>query len=291
VVFSGTVNDIANGIFDDSAVPPATTAPAAPTGLSAAGGTGEVTLTWSAVSNATSYNVYYATSTGVSKTTGTKIASVSTPYVHTGLTSGTTYYYVVTAVNSAGESSASPQKSATTASSPPVATVPAAPGSVSAAGGTKQVTLTWKAVNSATSYNIYYAQASGVTTATGTKIANVASPAVQTGLADSTTYFYIVTAVNSIGESAASAETSATTSATAPATCVACHAVPPASGAHTYHVKTKGYSCDKCHGAGYSSSAATAATHRNGVTDLSSSSGWDSSSQSCSNSCHGKKNW
>lgn len=99
--------------------------------------------------------MYFATSPGVTKTSVTKIASVTSPYVQTGLAAGTTYYYVVTAVNSAGESATSAQASAGTASTPPVPTAPDAPAGVIATGGTNQVTLSWGAVSTATSYNVY----------------------------------------------------------------------------------------------------------------------------------------
>jgi len=72
-----------------------------------------VSISWSSVSGATSYNIYWSTTSGVTKTTGTKITGGTSPYAHTGLTNGTTYYYVVTAVNSYGESSESSQVSAT----------------------------------------------------------------------------------------------------------------------------------------------------------------------------------
>lgn len=217
VIFSGNVSDIANGIFDGGALPPTASAPAAPTGLNAVGGTGQVTLSWSSVSNATSYNVYYAATSGVTTASSTKVTSVSAPYIQTGLAAGTTYFYVVTAVNSTGESAASAQASATTAAAQPVPTVPAAPTGVIASGGTNQVAISWSAVSSATSYNVYYATTSGVTTTNGTKIANATSPAVQTGLAAGTAYYYIVTAVNSVGESAASNQVAATTLAAVPA--------------------------------------------------------------------------
>ena len=216
VIFSGSVSDIANGIFDGGSLPPTASAPVAPTGLTAIGGTGQVTLSWASVSNATSYNVYYATTSGVTTASGTKLSSVSAPHVQTGLTAGTTYFYVVTAVNSSGESAASAQVSAGTASAPPEPTVPAAPASVTATGGTNQVALSWGAVSSATSYNVYYATTSGVTKANGTKITDVTSPAVQTGLAAGTAYYYIVTAVNNVGEGAASNQVAATTLAAVP---------------------------------------------------------------------------
>lgn len=47
------------------------------------------------------FNIYWGPSPGVTKATGTKIANVTSPYEHTGLTNGTTYYYVVTAYDTA----------------------------------------------------------------------------------------------------------------------------------------------------------------------------------------------
>ena len=87
-------------------------APSAPTGVIATAGSGQVSISWTSVSDATSYNIYWSTTSGVTKTTGTKLTGVTNPYDHTGLTNGTTYYYVVTAVSSYGESSESSQVSA-----------------------------------------------------------------------------------------------------------------------------------------------------------------------------------
>ena len=88
-------------------------APSAPTGVTADAGNGQVSVSWTSVSDATSYNIYSSTTSGVTKLTGTKLTNGTSPYSHTGLTNGTTYYYVVTAVNSYGESSESSQVSAT----------------------------------------------------------------------------------------------------------------------------------------------------------------------------------
>lgn len=86
---------------------------AAPTGVTAAAANGEVTISWDTTSGATSYNLYWLTTTGVTKTNGNKITGAISPYTHTGRTNDTTYYYVVTAVNSLGESVESVQVSAT----------------------------------------------------------------------------------------------------------------------------------------------------------------------------------
>jgi len=294
-------------------VTPTGSAPSAPTGVTATAGNGQVSISWSPVSGATSYNIYWSTATGVTKTTGTKLTGATSPYTHTGLTNGMTYYHVVTAVNSYGESSESNQVSATPSStatsdttapsSPSVsinsgassttstsvtlalsatdtvgvtgycakessttpssndscwtsvtsttsysATVaftldsvgdntktvyvwfkdaagnisasandsitlgsaPSAPTGVSATAGSGQVSVSWSSVSGATSYNIYWSTTSGVTKTTGTKITGGTSSYTHTGLTNGTTYYYVVTAVNSYGESSESSQVSGT---------------------------------------------------------------------------------
>ncbi len=185
--------------------------PAAPTGLSASPGDGEVTLTWGVVSGATNYNLYFSTTTGVTKTTGTKIANATLPYTHAGRSNGTTYHYIVTAENAGGEGPAS-----TAASATPQVLAPAAPTGIGAAAGDGQATVTWNAVTGASSYNIYFATSPGVTTAGGTKITGVASPYVHTGRQNGTTYYYKVTAQNTGGESPLSVEASVTPQVSVP---------------------------------------------------------------------------
>ena len=72
---------------------------------------GRPTITWDAVTGATSYHIYWSTTSGVTKGTGTKISGVTSPYIHSGRNNGTTYYYVVTAVNIHGESNTSAEDS------------------------------------------------------------------------------------------------------------------------------------------------------------------------------------
>ena len=164
-----------------------------------------MTVSWSAVSGATSYNLYWSNSSGVTTSTGTKTTSVTSPYIHSSLTNGIPYYYIVTAVNAGGESSASSQASAT-----PQVSAPSAPTGVGAVAGNAQVTVSWSAVSGATSYNLYWSNSSGVTTSTGTKTTSVTSPYIHSSLTNGIPYYYIVTAVNAGGESSASSQASAT---------------------------------------------------------------------------------
>jgi hypothetical protein len=87
-----------------------------PTGvIGADGGSGTTTITWNSVTGATSYNIYYATTSGVTVGGGgvTQLSNVTSPYSHTGLVDFTPYYYIVTSVNGMGESVASSEVSAT----------------------------------------------------------------------------------------------------------------------------------------------------------------------------------
>lgn len=191
---------------------PSPTAPGAPSSVTANAGDNSVTLNWSPVAGATSYNVYYGTAPGVTKAAGTKVSGVQSPSSITGLSNGTTCYFVITAVNSAGESAESAERSATPSAAPP----PAAPVNVRAAAGDGRVTISWDPASGATSYNIYRGTTSGVTKATGTKISGVTSPSDVAGLANGTTYYFVVTSENADGESAESFEVSARPAATPP---------------------------------------------------------------------------
>ena len=80
---------------------------------------GQVTLTWSAVAGATSYNVKRSQSSGSETTTITNITGTS--YTDTTVLNGQTYYYVVSAVNAGGEGPPSNEVSATPPIPPPPA--------------------------------------------------------------------------------------------------------------------------------------------------------------------------
>jgi fibronectin type 3 domain-containing protein len=181
------------------------TPPPAPTGLTAAPGNAQVTLNWNASSGASSYNVKRSTTNGGPYTT---IATgvTSTNFTNTQLVNGTTYFFVVSAVNSAGESGNSNQASATPQN---VQTPPPAPTGLTAAPGNAQVTLNWNASSGASSYNVKRSTTSGgpyTTIATGV----TSTSFTNTGLTNGTTYFFVVSAVNSAGESGNSNQASAT---------------------------------------------------------------------------------
>jgi len=77
-----------------------------PTITSVVAGDTQNTISVSAVGGASSYNLYWKTSAGVT-TSDTKITGITSPHLHSSLSNGTTYYYVATAVVSGVETSIS----------------------------------------------------------------------------------------------------------------------------------------------------------------------------------------
>ena len=161
-------------------------APVVKIGHSAA--SGKPMLTWNAVSGATAYKVYRATSkSGTYSLLGTVTA---TNYTNTGAKAGTTYYYKVKAVNSAGESAYSNVVSGR-------ATVTTLTMGHSSTSGKPQ--LTWKAVSGAASYKVYRATSkNGAYTVINT---TKALTYTNVGAALGTTYYYKVEALNAAGKS------------------------------------------------------------------------------------------
>lgn len=214
------------------------TVPATPTGLAATPGNNQVGLTWSSASGATSYNVKRSTTSGGPYST---IGSpTATSFTDTTAVNGITYFYVVSGVNAAGQSADSTQVSAT-----PQAPPPPTPTSLAATPGNNQVGLTWSASSGATSYNVKRS------TTSGGPYSTIGSPTAtsftDTTAVNGTTYFYVVSAVNSGGESANSTQVSATPTLPVPSTPTGLAATPgdsqvgltwsASSGAASYNVK------------------------------------------------------
>jgi hypothetical protein len=191
-----------------------TTIPAAPTGVSATAGNAQVAIAWMASSGATSYHVKRATA---SAGPFTQVAApTSTTFTDMGLSNGTTYFYVVSALNTAGESGNSTAASAkptapTQPNPPPQSQIPTVPTSLVATAGNAQISLSWAISSGATSYHVKRS------TTTGGPYTQVSAPTTTSfsdvSLNNGTKYFYVVSALNSSGESANSAQASATPAA------------------------------------------------------------------------------
>jgi hypothetical protein len=182
-------------------------APEAVTGLAATAGNAEVNLAWNPSSGATGYYVKRSTTSGAEAQIA---AATGTGYSDTSVTNGTKYFFVVSAYNSYGVSADSGEVSATPQAQ---ATIPATPTGLVATAGDTAVNLAWTAVSGATSYHVKRSKTSGG------GYAQVGAPTAaaffDSGLTDGTTYFYVVSAVNSAGESTNSTEASATPAALA----------------------------------------------------------------------------
>jgi hypothetical protein len=204
------IHAVLSGIFLGGGASSAPTSPGAPTALGATAGNGQVALSWTAPdsdggSAITGYRIYRGTVAGGESDTGITVAGTS--YTNTGLTNGTTYYFKVSAVNAVGEGSLSNEASATPG------TVPSAPlGLTATPHRSKGVVLNWSVPTSTgglaiTGYRIYRS------TATGTEVLYVSVGAILTYRDTTTTkgvrYFYMVAAVNAVGEGSRSNEASA----------------------------------------------------------------------------------
>jgi fibronectin type 3 domain-containing protein len=200
-----------SAVSSEVSATPQVPAPGAPTNLAATASDAQVSLTWSAVSGATSYDIYRSTTKGGEGTTPYLTGVTISSYTNSGLTDGTTYYYEVSAVNAGGQSPVSSEVSAT-----PQVPAPGAPTNLAATAGDTQVSLTWSAVTGATSYDIYRSTTKGGEGSTPYLTGVTTNSYTNTGLTDGTTYYYEVSAVNAGGQSGVSNEASATPQVPAP---------------------------------------------------------------------------
>jgi hypothetical protein len=106
------------GVAADAAGNLVTALPSAPTGLQAVAANGQVSLSWNAVTGATSYILYMATIPWTTWTSNLPGAMkheglTAITFLHDGLPNGTTHYFAVSAVGPDGEGPQSAQVSAT----------------------------------------------------------------------------------------------------------------------------------------------------------------------------------
>ncbi len=199
VCATGTSAFSASGTFTTTSAPCTV-----PTGLTSASITPTgATLSWTAVSGSTSYNVQYRVS---GTTTWTTIATTAISKAITGLSSATLYEFQVQTVCTTGTSAFTASSTFTTTAAP--CTV--ATGLTSAAITTTGATLSWTAVSGATSYNVQY-RVSGTTTWTSTTTSTTTS--ILTGLSSATLYEFQVQTVCTTGTSSFSVSGTFTTTA------------------------------------------------------------------------------
>ena len=193
-------------------------APDAPTLTSATPGVGSISLAWTPPASdggatITGYVVSRATASG-GETPLATLGNV-TSYTDSAVSEGTTYYYVVRAVNSIGTGQPSNERFAAPKSRP------GAPALVSVAPNGGALSISWTAPASdggaaVSGYKLYRGTTAGGETLLKT-LGNVTSY-TDSAIANGTTYFYVVSATNAVGEGARSNELSARADTSAPST-------------------------------------------------------------------------
>lgn len=187
---------------------PPNTAPAAPAWVNAVAGDRLVTLTWSESAGATSYNIYMACETGLTKENysallgGAKLTGKTSAALVTGLVNRQPYYFAVTAVKGALESALSVEASATPLYPGETFPVTAPTGSFNDTAATVNGSFTNPAGFTTIAWFEY-----GPTTAYGTStphesfavVGNVPLTANLTGLSQGTTYHFRLVTQNSDG--------------------------------------------------------------------------------------------
>ena len=211
------VNSIGEGPkSNEASATPTVSVPSTPLNFHASPSISQVALNWSAPSSnggasVSAYKVYRG-NTSDGETLLITLSNVLT-CTDNSLINGQKYYYRVSAVNSIGEGPKSNEVSAT-----PTVSVPSTPLNFHASPSISQVALNWSAPSSngsasITSFNVYRGNTSGGEILLST-LGDVLAYS-DTSVINGQTYYYQVSAVNSVGEGPKSNEVS-TTPATVP---------------------------------------------------------------------------
>lgn len=201
----GTFNSLAFRSPSISVTPAAAVYPDAPSSLSATLNGTDIVASWSAVSGATSYNLYMANQSGVNKANYASLSgghvhsNATSPYTHPNGTPGATYYLAVTAVNDAGESVGSTEFSIA---------VPAPANTTTTTTSTTSTTTTTAAPATTTT-----TAAPTTTTTTASPTTTTAVPATTTTTAAPTTTTTTASATTTTAATTTTTGASATTTA------------------------------------------------------------------------------
>ncbi|MCI8774048.1 MAG: hypothetical protein HFI50_09005, partial [Lachnospiraceae bacterium] len=168
--------------------------PAVPTNIRATPSSFSVAVSWSWVSGATGYELWF---------NGTTYSLTGTYQTVTGLKPSTSYTYKVRAKNSAGTSAYSATARVTTLVRPP-----AVPSNIKATAATNSVTISWSAVSGASSYRVLF---------DGTVYNGTATTRTFNGLEPGTDHTYAVSAINAGGSSGYSSQQTIRTRVPVPA--------------------------------------------------------------------------
>lgn len=175
-----------------------------------------VLLNWTKLNDAVGYTIKYGTISGIY--TNTLDVGNVTSYKVTGLTNGTKYFFTVTAQNNAGVGSSSNEVNAVPvpaegkAAAPPVKSLFAQRSSYTwnldyEPKVRNTTVVNWSLVDNAVSYNVKYGTQPGSYTATRNVPGNQNSTVIS-GLNWGTRYYFVLTSLNSAGESVVSKEMS-----------------------------------------------------------------------------------
>jgi hypothetical protein len=190
----------------------ALTAPGAPTGVTAVGGTQSIVVTWVAPTTTGGSAITGYSVTGVAGANTVSCGTVdptATTCTLSGLSDGTAYAVSVEAVNAVGSSTAGTATATTSAA----LTAPGAPTGVTATGGQNSIAVSWTAPTSTggsaiTGYVV--TGTAGIQTTSCGALSASATSCILLGLANSAPYSVSVVAVNTIGSSAPGTATATT---------------------------------------------------------------------------------